>query len=369
MSIQLEIMIIASLVSLSCSLVGVFLVLKKMAMMSDAITHTVLLGIVLAFFITHDLTSPWLMVGASIMGIITVYLVEALQGTRLLSEEASIGIVFPLIFSIAIVLISLYAGGVHLDTDSVLLGELAFAPLDRTVLFEYSVPTAYINSSIVLLVNIVVIKLLYKEFKIASFDAVLAATLGFMPVFLNYVLMTLVSITAVSAFNAVGSILVIAFMIGPPITANLITHDLKKMIGLTAFISVFNVILGYQVARVLDVSIAGSMASVTGFTFLSVFLFSKNGYVTSQFRKTKQRRVFDQHVILFQIHDSVSEYPHASLDIETLMSLVNWRESKIRHILDALKHQMLIDIQGSSIKLTPTGEATALEVSHSIFGR
>src|SRR5690606_4112912 len=122
---QIEIQLIAATVAVACALPGVFLVLRRMAMMSDAISHTVLLGIVVGFFITRDLASPLLIVGATLTGVLTVTLVEVLNRTRLVREDAAIGLVFPALFSIAVILISRYAGDVHLDTDAVLLGELA----------------------------------------------------------------------------------------------------------------------------------------------------------------------------------------------------------------------------------------------------
>lgn len=131
----MEIQLIAVCISVACALPGCFLVLRKMSMMSDSITHTILLGIVLAFFATHDLKSPLLIAGAALMGVITVWLTEMLSRTRLVSEDSAIGIVFPLLFSIAIILITRYASSIHLDTDAVLMGELAFAPFERAVVF------------------------------------------------------------------------------------------------------------------------------------------------------------------------------------------------------------------------------------------
>ncbi|MFV0254948.1 MAG: metal ABC transporter permease [Erysipelotrichaceae bacterium] len=348
--LQVEIMIIASLVSVACSLVGVFLVLKKMSMMSDAITHTVLLGIVLAFFAVGDLSSPWLLVGASIVGLITVYLVEGLKNTKLLAEEAAIGVVFPFIFSIAIVLISTVGSGAHLDTDAVLLGELAFAPLDRIILFGISIPSAYINAAIVLLINIVVIAVLFKEFKIASFDPVLAAVLGFSPVVLNYLLMSLVSLTAVSAFSAVGSILVIAFMIGPPISAYLLTNDLKKMIFISCLFAIFNVVIGYQISRFFDVSIAGSMALMTGISFVFVFMFSHSeGYITKKIRSTKQKKQFNKLVILFLLEE------YQCLSISDFTRILGWKNSYILKVLKELKQQNYLSVSDQTYCLTESG--------------
>src|SRR5512134_2051349 len=214
---QFEIQLIASIVAVACALPGAFLVLRRMAMMSDAISHTVLLGIVIAFFLTKSLTSPLLLVGAALMGVITVSLVELLNRTRLVREDAAIGLVFPAIFSIAVILISKFAGRVHLDTDAVLLGELAFAPFNRLHVFTYDLgPKAFYVMAAILIINVVFVALFYKELKLATFDAGLAATLGFSPMLIHYALTMLVSVTAVGAFDAVGSILVVALMIAPP---------------------------------------------------------------------------------------------------------------------------------------------------------
>ena len=131
---QLEIQLIASLVAITCAIPGVFLVLRRMAMMSDAISHSILLGIVLAFFAVHDTSSPILIIGAALSGVLTVSLVEALNRTKLVKEDAAIGLVFPVLFSIGVILIARYARSIHLDVDAVLLGELAFAPFDRLVI-------------------------------------------------------------------------------------------------------------------------------------------------------------------------------------------------------------------------------------------
>lgn len=288
MSPQLEIQIIAVIVAVACSLPGVFLVLRKMSMMSDAITHTVLLGIVVAFFITDDLSSPLLVVGAVVIGILTVYLIQMFQGTRLMSEDSAIGIVFPFLFSIAIIMISKYAGSVHLDTDSVLLGEIAFAPFNRLIIngIDFG-PKAMYSMGIILLANIVYIVLFFKELKIVTFDSSLAITLGITPWIVHYSLMTSVSVTAVGAFEAVGSILVIAFMIGPPATAYMLTTNLKKMIILSGIIGGINGILGYYLANILDVSIAGSIAVVIGIVFTLAFIFSPTTGLLYSMKKRK----------------------------------------------------------------------------------
>ena len=215
-TVQIEIQLIAAVVAAACALPGVFLVLRRMAMMSDAISHTVLLGIVLAFFVVEEFGHPLLMIGATAVGVLTVSLTELLNRTKLVKEDAAIGLTFPALFSIAVILVSVFARNVHLDEHVVFQGDLAFAPFDRMIVLGRDIgPRTLVIMTIILLINLLFIGLFYKELKLATFDVQLAAALGFSPALLHYGLMTLVSVTAVGAFDAVGSILVIALMIVP----------------------------------------------------------------------------------------------------------------------------------------------------------
>ena len=206
---QLEILIAVSLVSAACSLLGPFLILRKMSMMIDSITHTILLGIVIAFFITKDLTSPLLIVGAGLVGILTVFLTELINQKTTLHEDASIGLVFPFLFSIAIIIISKFLRGVHLCIDSVLVGEVAFSVIPRIEFFGYEGSKVIFVMAVIFLIDLIFIGVFFKELKISTFDKNLSLISGFTPVVIYYALMSLVSITTVGAFNAVGSILVI----------------------------------------------------------------------------------------------------------------------------------------------------------------
>ena len=220
---------VAIVVAIACGLPGVFLVLRGMTMLSDAITHSVLLGIVLGFFVTQDLSSPWLFLGAAAIGVATVWLTETLQRTRLMKKDAAIGLVYPLFFSIAIILITRYAGSVHLA-------------------------------------------LFYKELQVTTFHPEYAAALGFSPVLVHYGLMTIVSLTAVGAYDSVGSILVVGFMVGPALTAHLYSKKLPTMIGLTVLVAIFNSVVGVLLAFQFDVAIAGMIAVITGITTLLAFM-------------------------------------------------------------------------------------------------
>lgn len=364
MSPNIEIQLIGILVAIACSLPGVFLILRKMAMMTDSITHTILLGIVIAFFITESLTSPFLVIGAALMGVFTVILTELLNSTGLVSEDSAIGIVFPLLFSIAIIIISRYAGSIALDTDSVLLGQIEFAPFDRLVVNgkDIGAKSVYLMGTI-LVMNLIYVIMFFKELKIVTFDPALATVLGISPVLIHYSLMGLVSITAVGAFEAVGSILVIAFMIGPPVTAYLLTDDLKKMIVISSIIGGLNGLIGYRFAVYYDVSIAGSMAMITGIVFLLVFIFApRRGLLTTLRRREIQKIQFAGNSFLFHILNHESEEDgkvHNS--IEYIKVSFNWEDKFLENIIEELEKQEKIIIENNIVKLTELGREDAIK--------
>ena len=274
MSAGLTIQLVAILISVACSLLGVFLVLRSMSMLTYAISHTVLLGIVLSFFITHKFDSPLLIIGATLIGLLTVYLVELITDINLVKEDAAIGIVLSVLFSIAVVLISKYTANIHLDIDAVLLGEIAFAPFHTEEIFGFKIASGIVNGLSILILNLLVITIFFKEIKISIFDRALALTLGLFPEVFHYLLMSFVSVTAVVSFDIVGATLMISFMIGPATTAYMISKSLKMMLIYSALIGAISSILGYHLAVFLDVSISGSIAVVIGGIFFIV-LFGK----------------------------------------------------------------------------------------------
>ena len=276
MGAGVETMLIGAFTAAACALSGSFLVLRKMSMTGDSISHTILLGIVLGFFAAGDLGSPMLIIGAAATGVVTVWLAEVMSKSRLVGSDSAMGVVFPLLFSLAIILIAKYGGSVHLDVDSVMLGELVFAPFDRLYLLGSDIGAKGLYLSLgVLLMNIVLIAVFFKELKITAFDSTLAAVLGFSPVAVHYGLMSVVSVTAVASFETAGSVLVVAFMIAPPAAAYLFTTDMKHMLVLSAAIGVFSAAVGYRIAVWLDVSVAGCMACCAGAVLAAAVLISR----------------------------------------------------------------------------------------------
>jgi manganese/zinc/iron transport system permease protein len=362
MTPQVEIQVIASIVAAACALPGVFMVLRSMALLSDAISHAILLGIVLAFFFVEDLSSPFLIVAATATGVLTVALVEAVSRTRLVREDAAIGLVFPVLFSIGVILVSRYAGDVHLDTDAVLLGELAFAPFNRFELAGVDIgPKALWLMGGILLVNLLMIIVFFKELKIAAFDSGLAAALGFSPTVIHYMLMTQVSITAVGAFDAVGSILVVALMIAPPATAYLLTDSLRRMILYSGLIGVLSAVSGYWVAHVMDASIAGCMASMSGALFAAVFFAApQRGLLSMARRRMSQKWEFA--VAMLVIHLFTHEdLPEASVECKAdhLTDHLSWTPEFAGKVVQLAVRSGQVRRKGELLELTDSGRDSA----------
>lgn len=273
--IQGELLAIVITAAIACALPGIFLVLRGVALMSDAMSHAVLLGIVVMFLLVRSLYSPFLLLGAAIAGLATIFCTEALINTKRLKKDTAIGLVFPLFFSLGVILITLYARDVHLDTDMVLLGELALAPFHRWILGGYDMgPYALWQLGFILVVNSAVLYAFFKEFALATFDHEYATVIGFYPSLMHHILMIVTSITVVGAFDAVGAIVVVALMITPAATAYMLTKHLNHLISITIGCSISSAIGGYLFAHNADVSIAGSIAMIAGVQFTGVFIYA-----------------------------------------------------------------------------------------------
>ena len=272
--IEFWIILTGVLVGITCSLAGVFLILRKMSMMADAISHTVLFGIVLSFLITQTLSGIGMVIGAIVAGLLTAFLIQSLQ-TSNIQEDAAIGLIFTTLFAIGVLLITLFAGNVHLDVEHVLMGEIAFVPWDKWTIFSITMPKAVWMLSLVLIIDVLYLTLFFKELKLSTFDPVYAATVGLPLVFLHYSFMTTISLTTVAAFDSVGAILVVAMLVAPGASAYLISRSVKGMIGYSVTFGIISAIGGYYLAKWFDTSISGMMAVTLGGIFIIVFCAQK----------------------------------------------------------------------------------------------
>ncbi|MEM9446040.1 MAG: metal ABC transporter permease [Verrucomicrobiota bacterium] len=242
-SLDSWIVLTGALIAMACALPGIFLILNRNSMIGDGISHAILPGIALAFLLTGSRDWFVILLGAATAGIITIALTRLIQNFGQVESGAALGVVFCSLFALGLILIRVASDHVDLNPDCVLHGSIETAVVDFR-----KVPLVTTQSAIMLLVNLALTLLFYKELRISAFDPSLAATLGFHPELMRYCLTTLTSITAVMAFEAVGSILVIAMLIVPGATALLLTHKLHWALLLTLLFAALSGILGHVLA-------------------------------------------------------------------------------------------------------------------------
>ena len=453
---QTTALLTGALVALAAALPGTFLLLRKLSMTTDAISHTVLLGIVLAFLVLAalpgmeaDLNSPWLILGAAVAGVATVVLTGAIQRSGLVKADAALGLVFPLLFAIAIILISRLTEDVHLDSDAVILGEigvvwadarshclqdcapvhitpddpraetgrrctncaeLEIGPRDARAEFEeyclncgsYTAaeawrarlvaqapqlvfwPRALTAMLLTALLNLGFVTLFYKELKLTTFDPALAAALGLRPAVMNTALMVLVSITAVAAFDAVGSVLVVAFFIIPPATAWLLSDRLAHILLLAPPGGVLATLTGYEfsrgnflgIAQVSDLlvtldewvgldgftawntSISAAIVLMMFFFFLLAWVFSpRQGLLSTLLQRRARQRHFADQLLLGHVYNHQGTAEAAVELAQTgLHEHLGWTARKTQRVLGRVRLRSLVQIEEGRLQLTARGE-------------
>jgi manganese/zinc/iron transport system permease protein len=298
-------------------------------------------------------------IGAGALGVLTVFLVELFNRSGRLREDASIGVVFPALFSLGVILISRYASQVDLDLDCVLYGEIAYAPWDLLTIGGRDIgPKALWVTGSVLLLNLGLVLTLWKELKISTFDSGLAMTLGFSPVALHYLLMSAVSVTVVGSFESVGAILVVAMLVVPPATAYLLTERLESMLVVAVLLGVTSALGGYALARWWDASIAGAMATVAGLLFLTALLVSPtHGLLSRVLILHRMGRRLSGQLLLLHLQKGGAIVP-----VATLERRFGWSRRRLDRVLSALRRDGLVEAEGEGLRLTESG-ARVLETT------
>jgi manganese/zinc/iron transport system permease protein len=285
------IILTAGLTATALALLGPFLVLRRVALMGDAVSHAVLPGIVAAFLVFQTRAPLVVILGAAAFALICVLGIEALRGTGLVASDAAIGLVFPALFALGALGIHRYAANIHLDLDSTIYGEIAFAPFRTVEIGDYLVARSVIVSGAVALVDLILVLVLWRRLKVATFDPVYARTIGVSPDWTSRALLLAVSITAVTAFDAVGAILVVTLLIVPAATAYLLTDRLAAMIAIAVGLGWVAAAGGHAAAVRADASIAGSMGIVAAGCFVVALLAApRYGLVARRLALARRRR-------------------------------------------------------------------------------
>ena len=310
------IMILGFLVASACGLVGNFLILRRMALIGDAISHSVLAGMALVFVIFHTIGSVAMMLGALLAGLATIFIIEVIHKNSRVKQDAAIGIAFTSLFAFGVILVHRYMEKTHFDVDCVLYGDmiggvgfvkvtalysgfadclgalplLTFADnLNGTAI--YAPPAAIVQMVFIFGVVVIGILVFYKELLVCSFDPGLAVSLGINATAIHIGLMSVLSITVVGAFGSVGAILVIAMLILPGATAQFLSQRLTIILALTIIHALFCAIGGMLLARWFSVSHAGAMVVAGTFLFILAWICSPIDGPIAKYRRRKTHEI------------------------------------------------------------------------------
>lgn len=272
---------VGAIVNTSCALLGCYLVLRRLSLLGDAISHAVLPGIVLAFLFAGRFSPIALLVGAMLSGLLTTLLIETLHRYGGVSQDVGMGVTALALFSVGVLVLTNQAHDVHIDASCVLFGEIEYIPLVTTRLAGLDVPQVLPTMLTALVGVLAFITVFWKELKLAAFDPALASASGFSATLLHYLLMGMTAVVTVAGFEAVGSVLIVAMLIVPPATAFLLTDKLGRMLIWSAVLAVSASLFGYVAAVVFRANVGGMSAVVAGGQFaLAVVAAPRHGLLS-----------------------------------------------------------------------------------------
>jgi ABC-type Mn2+/Zn2+ transport system permease subunit len=277
--------LVGLVVNATCALLGCYLVLRRMSLLGDAISHAVLPGIALAYYFTGSVSGWPIFVGALVLGLATSALAQAISSLGRVSEDSSLGVVFTSLFALGVIMLQLFARHADLDADCVFYGQIDFVSADLVEWAGWTVSRPLLTLVPVLAAALVFVLVLWKELKLVAFDPVLAAAMGFRVAVVHYLLMAMVAGATVAAFESVGAILVVAMLIVPAATAALVAERLGWMLAWAVAFGATSAIYGYWLAAAINTSVAGAMAVVAGVQFTAaVFIAPRQGILSRWLR-------------------------------------------------------------------------------------
>jgi manganese/zinc/iron transport system permease protein len=391
-SLDTWIVVTAALTAMSCAVPGCFLVLRRQSLMGDALSHAVLPGIVLAYMAwnygrhvgwlsnTDDATRQLvLFFGAAVTGVLCALLTEAVRDLGRVEAGAALGVVFTSLFALGLLLVRLFADQAHVDPGCVLYGNLEMVvavPFGRT-----GIPVAAATAGAVCLINLLLTAVFFKELQLSSFDPALATSLGIPARLMNYGLMAVTSATVVTAFETVGSVLVLSMLVVPAATALLLTDRLRTVLGLSLIAATASAVLGHAFSRLLpwlesrvlgmqhapDASTSGLMAVAGGLLFLMAWIFGPRYGALRAWRDRRRllRRIIREDLLGRLYRQEEPQPVSLGLTIPDFEIDTAHSNAAIRAAVERLVRDGLITAHDADYRLTESGRRAAVEVVRS----
>lgn len=394
MSLHAAIAVTAALAAMSCTVPGLWLVLRRHSMMGDALSHSALPGIVIAFLAATALRSAgWvsaerlaaaeqliLFAGAAGAGLATAWLTEWVEQHGHVEANAALGVVFTALFALGLFLVRFAVDDAHLDTDCVLFGRVELAALDTLPIGGWEIPRAALINGAILAFNLLLLVLFYKELQVSAFDPGLATTQGINARAMHYAHMAVTAVTSVAAFETVGSILVVGLLVVPTATAQLLTVRLKPLIALSLALAAGAAAAGHWLSqtvppavfgrlgypRVEDASTSGMIAVTAGLLFLLAWLAApRQGLLAGLWNRSRLGVRIIAEDLLGTLYRQHERQPGQPLRVDSLTALtgrVTGGALASRWLLWRFRRRGLLTVHPGGYVLTPLGEGVARKV-------
>jgi len=360
------------LCAVSASLPGNFLLLRRMSLLGDALSHAILPGLAVAFLISESRSSVPMFLGAVVVGLLTALFTEWIRNFGDVDEGASMGVVFTTLFALGLVMIVQAADHVDLDPGCVLYGAIEMTPLDTVDVGGLTVPRVVLVLGAVTAVNALLVLLFFKELKLSAFDPSLSTSVGINARLMHYLLMVIVAVTAVASFETAGNILVVAMFVVPPATAYLLTEKLSHMIVVSALIAAMSAVLGHVSAIVVpgwfgygSTSTAGMMALSAGLLFFLASLLAPRGVLVQIARRQKLAlRILSEDLIalLYRIDE---RSPDQTTTIEQLRTILLSGRGISSFLINQHRRHGHVIVDGPGYRLTDSGRRLGAELVRS----
>lgn len=344
--------------ALSVTIIGCFIVLSHKSMLSDALAHTTLLGIVIGFALTKDINNPLLLVIAGLVGYLSLTIIEWLVQKEMANHHDAIALIYSLFFATAIIIISLYFRNTPIDLEAVLFGRAEFAELKPLLIFDVNIgPVALYIAGLMLVLNIAFAVIFNKELKVAIFDRSLAFLGGLLPTITINVLMVLTSFTTVMNFNVLGSIAIIAVMIGPSLSVKFFAKSQGQMIIFTLALTAIETTSAFIIADGLNFPLAPTLSTLIFLVYLAiVFFHPTRGIIGANVIRNRKKSNYDLISLLIHFHHHELEGVRiCANENETIVNHLHWSKKKIRHYLKKAKNKHYIIESHASYGLSNQG--------------
>jgi ABC-type Mn2+/Zn2+ transport system permease subunit len=342
-----------------CAILGCFLVLRRMSLLGDAISHSVLPGLAVAFLLSGRTYGLSMFLGAMAIGVLTSFLAQSLHMVGKVPEDASLGVVFTTLFALGVIMLQFWASRAHIDAECVLYGQLEYAWNMTELVFGMPVPRVLLALLPALAGVAGLVMLMWKELKIVSFDPALAAAMGFRVGIVHYLLMAMVAAVTVSAFEAVGSIVVVAMLVVPGATAALVTERLWSMIFLAILFGALSAVFGCLAAWSLNTNIAGMTAVVAGIQFGGAVLLAPRHGLASQWLRqwSLSVRIAAEDVLGRLFREDERRGAGAT---PATTHAPTWRDGLVLLLAHwQLARRGMVEVSSGQLRLTETGRAAA----------